>query len=168
MTYVVQPGDTLAAITIRFDVTVEALRFANPNLDLNALAVGQSVVIPGVVDTATLEAEIASLSATLETLRGLVGTATATPMVSTSTPIPAVLCTVMSSQAINLRSRSTHDAAIVAQLPANTEMRVSAVEIGSADNVTWYRVETEVDGTTIRGGFVRSDQVEEITPCPTL
>jgi LysM repeat protein len=53
-TYVVQAGDTLMAIAIRFDVTVEALQSANGITDPAKLKIGQSLVIPvgGVVPVA--------------------------------------------------------------------------------------------------------------------
>jgi LysM repeat protein len=53
-TYVVQEGDTLMAIAIRFDVTVEALQSANGITDPSKLRTGQSLVIPvgGVVAVA--------------------------------------------------------------------------------------------------------------------
>lgn len=45
--YTVQSGDTLFDIALRFGVTLEALLAANPGLEANALAVGQSLIIPG-------------------------------------------------------------------------------------------------------------------------
>jgi LysM repeat protein len=53
-TYVVQEGDTLMAIAIRFDVTVEALQSANGITDPAKLKIGQPLVIPvgGVVPVA--------------------------------------------------------------------------------------------------------------------
>lgn len=48
--YTVQSGDTLFDIALRFGVTLEALVAANPGLDANALAVGQSLTLPGFDD----------------------------------------------------------------------------------------------------------------------
>ena len=45
--YVVQPGDTLAEIALRFNVTVEALAQANDIDDLDHIEAGQVLVIPG-------------------------------------------------------------------------------------------------------------------------
>ncbi len=45
--YVVQPGDTLAAIAYRFGLTVEELAQANGIADPNLLQPGQRLVIPG-------------------------------------------------------------------------------------------------------------------------
>ena len=46
-TYKVQGGDTLAAISRKFNVRLEALAAANPGLDARRLKVGQTVNIPG-------------------------------------------------------------------------------------------------------------------------
>ena len=45
-TFVVGPGDTAATLSIRYGVPVSAFRAANPNLDLNRLRPGDSVVVP--------------------------------------------------------------------------------------------------------------------------
>jgi LysM repeat protein len=45
-TYVVQPGDTLYLIAIRFNITVEALMVANNLSNANMLHVGQVLVLP--------------------------------------------------------------------------------------------------------------------------
>lgn len=45
-TYVVQPGDTLYMIAVRFDTTVEALMVANNLSNANMLHVGQVLVLP--------------------------------------------------------------------------------------------------------------------------
>ena len=47
-TYVVQPGDTLRSIAVRFDTTISALLEANPGItDPSLIVVGQRLVIPG-------------------------------------------------------------------------------------------------------------------------
>jgi LysM repeat protein len=46
-TYVVQPGDTLFRIAVRFDVTVQALAQANNIGNINLIYVGQVLTIPG-------------------------------------------------------------------------------------------------------------------------
>jgi hypothetical protein len=45
-TYTVQPGDTLAAIAVRFGTTVEALQAANGIDDTDVILIGQVLVIP--------------------------------------------------------------------------------------------------------------------------
>lgn len=45
--YEVQVGDTLFDIALRFGVTVDALQTANPDLNPDALTIGQLLVIPG-------------------------------------------------------------------------------------------------------------------------
>jgi LysM repeat protein len=42
----VQPGDTLAAIAVRFGTTVEALQAANGIDDTDVILIGQVLVIP--------------------------------------------------------------------------------------------------------------------------
>ncbi|MBI4671870.1 MAG: LysM peptidoglycan-binding domain-containing protein [Chloroflexi bacterium] len=46
-TYIVQAGDTLYSIALKFNTSVEALQKANGITNPNALAVGQRLVIPG-------------------------------------------------------------------------------------------------------------------------
>lgn len=45
--YTIQTGDTLFLIATRFDISVAALRAANPGLDPNRLVPGQRICIPG-------------------------------------------------------------------------------------------------------------------------
>ncbi len=45
-TYIVQPGDTLYAIALKFNATIAALQQANGLSDPNTLAVGQRLIIP--------------------------------------------------------------------------------------------------------------------------
>lgn len=46
-TYVVQPGDNLFRIALRFDTTIAALAEANDIANVNLIFVGQTLVIPG-------------------------------------------------------------------------------------------------------------------------
>ena len=54
--YVVQPGDSLSAIALKYDVSIEALVEANDIADTNVIRVGQKLIIPGPtpIPTATL------------------------------------------------------------------------------------------------------------------
>jgi len=67
--YIVQAGDTLSYIASRFNVTLDELEAANPNIDPNALAQGQEIVIPGLEGvTGILDTEIISLGDSLRSL----------------------------------------------------------------------------------------------------
>ncbi len=46
VTYIVQPGDTLSAIALRFGVSLEALMAANPTVSPNLLPIGATLIIP--------------------------------------------------------------------------------------------------------------------------
>jgi len=92
VTYVVQEGDTLMAIAIRFDVTVEALQAANGITDPAKLGVGQSLVIPvgGVAPAAkatTAAAPAQAVTATVEA--GSTPAAPKPTLQPTPTPTPA-------------------------------------------------------------------------------
>ncbi|PJF25151.1 MAG: hypothetical protein CUN53_14245 [Phototrophicales bacterium] len=76
---------------------------------------------------------------------------------------------MITRQSINVRSRpSAGQTPIVAQLPSATVMRVLGVEVGPNDGLLWYRIEADVAGAFIRNGYVRSDTVAEVTPCPSF
>jgi murein DD-endopeptidase MepM/ murein hydrolase activator NlpD len=67
--YIVQAGDTLSYIASRFNVTLDDLETANPNIDPNTLAPGQELVIPGLEGvTGVLDTEIISFGDSLRSL----------------------------------------------------------------------------------------------------
>lgn len=67
--YIVQPGDTLYYIASRFNVSLDDLEAANPNIDPNNLAQGQQIVIPGLEGvTGVLDTEIISFGDSLRSL----------------------------------------------------------------------------------------------------
>jgi murein DD-endopeptidase MepM/ murein hydrolase activator NlpD len=55
-TYIVQPGDTLYAIALKFGTTIQALQEANNIADPAALAVGRRLIIPGRAPTSATAA----------------------------------------------------------------------------------------------------------------
>lgn len=68
VTYTVKPGDSLGAIALVLDISVESLMAANGLANPDALAVGQVLIIPEVEASATAvpESEAASASPTEE------------------------------------------------------------------------------------------------------
>jgi LysM repeat protein len=46
-TYTIQEGDTFETIASDLDTTVERLQALNPEVDPNALQVGQRIIVPG-------------------------------------------------------------------------------------------------------------------------
>jgi murein DD-endopeptidase MepM/ murein hydrolase activator NlpD len=67
--YIVQSGDTLYSIAVRFNITVNDLIAANPSVDPNALAVGQQLVIPGLEGiTGILQTEVVPFGDNLRSL----------------------------------------------------------------------------------------------------
>jgi len=67
--YIVQAGDTLSYIASRFNVSVDELIAANPEINPNFLAEGQEIVIPGLEGvTGVLETEIISFGDSLRSL----------------------------------------------------------------------------------------------------
>ena len=67
--YIVQSGDTLYNIALRFNISVNDLIAANPSVDPNSLAVGQQLVIPGLEGVSgVLDTEIISFGDTLRSL----------------------------------------------------------------------------------------------------
>ena len=92
-------------------------------------------------------------------------TATSTP---TFTPTPATLCELRVNRIldVNVREESNASSALVVQMPNNTSMDVYDQEIGF-DNFIWFFIEVTLDGETYEG-WVRSDLIEQVTPCPPL
>lgn len=67
--YIVQSGDTLYSIAVRFNISVNDLIAANPSVDPNALAVGQQLVIPGLEGiTGILQTEVVPFGDSLRSL----------------------------------------------------------------------------------------------------
>jgi murein DD-endopeptidase MepM/ murein hydrolase activator NlpD len=67
--YVIQPGDTLSYVASRFNVSLDELLAANPDVDPNFLNQGQQIVIPGLEGvTGVLETEIISFGDSLRSL----------------------------------------------------------------------------------------------------
>ncbi len=63
--YIVQPGDTLSMIAVRFNVSLNALMSANNITDPNVLSAGQQLVIPGLDGvTGTLTTELVNFGDT--------------------------------------------------------------------------------------------------------
>jgi LysM repeat protein len=58
VTYVVQPGDTLIAIAVKFGVSVEALQAANNNVQPEFLSIGAVLVIPDPQNTDAAQAVV--------------------------------------------------------------------------------------------------------------
>lgn len=86
-TYVVQRGDNLYRISLRFGVTVAALKAAN-GLRSDLIYVGQRLVIPGASGAAPASAPAASSNPTATKVPATAAAPTATK-VPTATPVPA-------------------------------------------------------------------------------
>lgn len=67
VTYVVQAGDTLAAIARAYGVTVEAIVAANGLLDANVIVVGQELIIPDPAQVPSVTSITSCASATART-----------------------------------------------------------------------------------------------------
>lgn len=67
--YIVQSGDTLYNIALRFNVSLDDLIAANPDIDPNILSEGQQIVIPGLEGvTGVLQTQVVSFGDTLHNL----------------------------------------------------------------------------------------------------
>jgi len=66
--YIVQEGDTLYYIASRFNVTLDALTAANPEVNPNFLSPGQRLVIPGLDFNGVLQTETIGLGDSLRSL----------------------------------------------------------------------------------------------------
>ncbi len=89
--YIVQPGDTLSGLAAEFGTTVDEIIAANGLTDPDALQVGQSLIIPSLMQSSpALDAPTAALTATL----GIAGTPTRAPADSAATPTAAASGTV--------------------------------------------------------------------------
>lgn len=90
--YIVQPGDTLGALAEEFGTTVAEIMATNGLTDPNALQVGQSLIIPSLVQSSpALDATIVPATATLVATPSVSTTLTATVVVTeTLTPTPTL------------------------------------------------------------------------------
>jgi len=89
--YVVQPGDTLSALAVEFGTTVDEIMAANGLTDPDALMVGQTLIIPSLVQSSPafegLPAASATVTGTLEVTATL--TLSDTAAVTATVPITA-------------------------------------------------------------------------------
>ena len=44
--YTIRSGDTLYSISLNFNTTINRILFANPNIDINNLVIGQNIIVP--------------------------------------------------------------------------------------------------------------------------
>lgn len=86
-TYVVQAGDTLFSIATKFNTTVAAIQQANNIANPNTLAVGQRLLIPGVVAQTAVTPSPTARGPTPNATNTPLQTATATDNASTETYI---------------------------------------------------------------------------------
>jgi LysM repeat protein len=87
--YVVQQGDTLSGLAEDFGTTIEELMAANGLTDPNALAAGQTLIIPSLIsDTLTLETPAPTAPTS-----GITGTATVTGTAAPAQPPTPTLST---------------------------------------------------------------------------
>ncbi|MCC6297759.1 MAG: peptidoglycan DD-metalloendopeptidase family protein [Anaerolineales bacterium] len=68
--YIIQSGDTLYSIAARFNVSLDDLIAANPDVNPNDLAIGQEIVIPNLEGiTGVLQTEVVEFGDSLRSLR---------------------------------------------------------------------------------------------------
>ncbi len=56
-TYTVQPGDSATTVAQKFGTTVTLLRSANPNVNINSLLIGQSLIVPYGIDVVNTDTD---------------------------------------------------------------------------------------------------------------
>lgn len=153
---------TRAVLTIAPTVTSSPTLTAEPTFTPSATITASNTSTP--TNTATHTATLTP-SATATDTATPTNTATFTP---TLTPTPAPLCLLRVNRilAVNVREESNASSPLVVQMPNNTNMEAYDQEIGF-DLLVWYFIEVEVDGEFYEG-WVRSDLVEQVTPCPPL
>lgn len=68
--YIIQSGDTFYSIAARFNISLDDLIAANPDVNPNDLAIGQEIVIPNLEGiTGVLQTEVVQFGDSLRTLR---------------------------------------------------------------------------------------------------
>jgi LysM repeat protein len=89
--YVVQEGDTLSALAVEFGTTVDEIMAANGLTDANALQVGQSLIIPSLVQSSPAFEPSLAETVTVTGTAVLTGTIIATPanVLTATVPITA-------------------------------------------------------------------------------
>src|SRR5215470_3161323 len=94
VTYIVQPGDNLYRISLKFGVSMDAIAKANGIVNPNFVYVGQKLIIPGVkavvsTEEATTVAPTAISPTAVPTDSGVVSTEQATTAAQTVVPTVA-------------------------------------------------------------------------------
>ena len=100
-------------------------------------------------------------------------TPTDTPTVTdtpTITATPLVLCRVFvpGTQGINVRSGPSITANQVGSIPPATIVEVAGQQIGAQDGRLWFLVSVNLGTSASIRGWIRSDTVSQVEPCPPL
>ena len=170
-TYVVQPGDSLSALSQRFGVTREALAAANKILPNSLLYVGQTLTIPGATQpvgpTATPRPPTstppppAPTNTTVTVPQPQGGTTTAVPVNSAATAQPGVPVKYTVQRGDSLSS-------IAVQFDTSVEALQSANNIDDANSLEVGQVLTIVKGNMQDGPPDKPKPVEPQTPMGKL
>jgi tetratricopeptide (TPR) repeat protein len=89
----------------------------------------------------------------------------------TETPTPTatlvVQCRVYVGRldGVNVRSRAAVASTLIAYIPEGQALDVLGIENNLTEGSQWYRIQANIDGSTVQG-WIRADLVVEITDCP--
>ncbi|MCS7325380.1 MAG: LysM peptidoglycan-binding domain-containing protein [Anaerolineae bacterium] len=125
--YVVQPGDTLWDIALRFGFTsLEAILAANPGLNPDFLSIGQVLIIPG-YDFVPPPRPTAAMPPAL-----------LIPLPSSAGAPETVGFVLPDAGGLRLRRAPSYDAEVITRLGPNTPLRI----FGPVAGQSWLRVRT--------------------------
>ena len=128
--HIVQSGDTIVDLAVKYDIAADDILFANPGLKVELLQIGQEIVLPGLTDNA--------------------------PQIAGTPPAVGTSYVSIEADGLRLREQPGIGATVLRKLPAYTALTVLK---RSADG-GWYNISVDGRSGWVFAPYVQLNGVE--------